>query len=126
MLSGFHHITLRVRDLEASKRFYETLPGFVIDQDFPGRKVRFRIGAAEHRLVLAPPLPGTPDDDRFSERRIGLDHLAVGVPQRSDIDALRRVLDELAAPVSQGDDHGAAVLVFRDPDNFQWEFFEQV
>jgi catechol-2,3-dioxygenase len=64
VVSGFHHITLRVTDLERSRRFYQALPGFVIDQDFPGEKVRFRIG-------------------------------------------------------------DAAMVTFRDPDNIQWEFFEE-
>ena len=33
-------------------------------------------------MVLRPVLPGTPPGDRFSERRVGLDHLAIGVSGR--------------------------------------------
>jgi catechol 2,3-dioxygenase-like lactoylglutathione lyase family enzyme len=129
VVSGFHHITLRVTDLERSRRFYQALPGFVIDQDFPGEKVRFRIGDTAARLVLVPPLPGTPTGSRFSEHRIGLDHLAVGVSTRDELSVMLAVLRELGAETSgihldrAGD---VAMVTFRDPDNIQWEFFEDV
>lgn len=128
MVTGLHHITLNVSDLERSRRFYQALPGFVIDQDFPGEKVRFRVGAEGVRLVLAPPLPGTLAGDRFSERRIGLDHIAVGVASRAELAALLPVLRELGAQTDgihmdrAGD---AAMITFRDPDNVQWELFEE-
>jgi catechol 2,3-dioxygenase-like lactoylglutathione lyase family enzyme len=128
VVSGFHHITLRVTDLERSRRFYQALPGFVIDQDFPGEKVRFRIGDTAARLVLVPPLPGTPTGSRFSEHRIGLDHLAVGVSTRDELSVMLAVLRELGAETSgihldrAGD---VAMVTFRDPDNIQWEFFEE-
>jgi glyoxylase I family protein len=128
VLTGFHHITLNVSDLERSRQFYQALPGFVIDQDFPGYKVRFRIGEKAARLVLVPPLPGTPDGDRFSENRIGLDHLALGVASRAGLEELARVLADIGADTDgikldrAGD---AAMITFRDPDNIQWEFFEE-
>jgi glyoxylase I family protein len=130
MLTGFHHITLNVTDLERSRRFYEALPGFVIDQDFPDRgKVRFRVGEQAARLVLVTPVPGTPDGDRFSERRVGLDHLALGVRGRAALETMERTLRELGAETDgikldrAGD---AAMITFRDPDNIQWEFFEEI
>jgi catechol 2,3-dioxygenase-like lactoylglutathione lyase family enzyme len=53
VVSGFHHVTLKVTDLERSRRFYEALSGFAVDQDIPGYKVRFRIGTtAARRLDL--------------------------------------------------------------------------
>jgi glyoxylase I family protein len=130
MLTGFHHITLNVTDLERSRRFYEALPDFVVDQDFPDRgKVRFRVGKRAARLVLVTPVPGTPDGDRFSERRIGLDHLAIGVRGRAALESLERTLRELGAETDgikldrAGD---VAMITFRDPDNIQWEFFEEI
>lgn len=128
MVSGFHHLTLRVSDLARSRRFYQALPGFVIDQDMPGYKVRFRVGAAAHRLVLTPPLPGTPDGERFSERRIGLDHVAVGVSGRAELEAMLAALHEIGADTDgiHMDRAGeVAMITFRDPDNIQWEFFEE-
>jgi glyoxylase I family protein len=127
MVTGFHHITLNVSNLERSRRFYEALPGFVIDQDFP-EKVRFRIGTEAARLVLVTPLPGTPEGDRFSEYRIGLDHLAVGVSSRAELESLLEPLRSVGAETDgiHMDRAGeVAMITFRDPDNVQWEFFEQ-
>jgi glyoxylase I family protein len=128
VISGFHHITLNVTDLERSRRFYQALPGFVLDQDMPGYKLRFRVGTDAARLVLAPPVPGTPEGDRFTERRIGLDHLALGVPSRAELEELLAVLREIGAETDgiHMDRAGeSAMITFRDPDNIQWEFFEQ-
>jgi glyoxylase I family protein len=138
MVTGFHHVTLNVSDLERSRRFYEALPGFVIDQDFPEQatpvplarvaKLRFRIGQAAARLVLVTPLPGTPEGDRFSEHRIGLDHLAIGVSGRTELESMLEALRAIGAETDgiHMDRAGeAAMITFRDPDNIQWEFFEE-
>ena len=91
MLTGFHHITLNVTDLSRARAFYEGILGLRVDQDFPGEKLRFRIG--EHdRLVLRPLLTGIPSDDRFSEQRVGLDHLAIGVSSRKEVERLAEAL----------------------------------
>ena len=130
MLRGFHHVTLRVTDLDRSRAFYSALPGFVLDQDFPDlEKLRFRIGDSRARLVLCAPLPGTPAGDRFSERRIGLDHIAVGVGGgRRSLEELERALRAIGAPTDglTLDRAGMRSLItFPDPDNIQWELFEE-
>jgi catechol 2,3-dioxygenase-like lactoylglutathione lyase family enzyme len=125
--TGFHHVTLNVTDLARARAFYEGVLGFTVDQDFPGEKLRLRFGeGSPARLVLRPPLPGTPAGDAFSERRIGLDHLAVGVAGRAELEALKEALrrDGVAADVHH-DPLGPEIVTFRDPDNFQWEFFEE-
>ena len=127
MPTGFHHVTLNVTDLARARAFYEGILGFTVDQDFPGEKLRLRFGTAHQaRLVLVPPLPGTPDGDQFSERRIGLDHLAVGVASRAELDALTEALRRggVAADVHH-DRLGPEIVTFRDPDNFQWELFQE-
>src|ERR1700721_3356971 len=78
MPTGYHHITLNVTDLDRARAFYEGLLGFGVDQDFPGEKLRLRTPGTSTRLVLRPVLPGTPAGDRFTERRVGLDHIAIG------------------------------------------------
>jgi glyoxylase I family protein len=125
MLTGIHHISLRVTDLPGARAFYEGVLGLTVDQDLPGEKLRLRTGETG-RLVLRPPLPGTPAGDRFSERRVGLDHLAIGVSGRAELEQLAEVLlrHGVAADLHH-DPVGPAVVSFRDPDNIQWEFFEQ-
>jgi glyoxylase I family protein len=125
MLTGFHHVTLNVTDLGRARSFYEGVLGLEVDQDFPEEKLRLRIGETG-RLVLRPPLPGTPPGDRFSERRIGLDHIAIGVSSRAELQRLTDALHRNGiAPDLHHDPMGPAVVTFRDPDNIQWEFFEQ-
>lgn len=122
----FHHITLNVSDLRRARAFYEGVLGLTVDQDFPDEKLRLRLDGADTRLVLVPPPPGTPVDDRFTEYRIGLDHLAFGVPV-GEVARLAKVLDDAGVPNSgvKADRMGPAMITFRDPDNVQWEFFEQ-
>lgn len=126
MAFTLHHVSLRVSDLDRSRRFYEGVLGLTVDQDFPGRKLRLRFGATATRLVLAPPLPGTPEGDRFTEQRIGLDHLAIGVPS-GEVARLAKVLAAAGVPNSgvKSDPLGPAMITFRDPDNIQLEFFEE-
>jgi catechol 2,3-dioxygenase-like lactoylglutathione lyase family enzyme len=122
--AGFHHVTLNVTDLPRARAFYEGVLGFEVDQDFPGHKLRVRVGESRARLVLRPP-PGAVDADRFSEYRIGLDHISFGATL-TDID---RMADALTAAGVRADlSHdplGGAVLCFRDPDNIALEFFEE-
>ena len=130
MLVGFHHVTLRVADLGRSRAFYSALPEFTLDQDFPDLgKLRYRIGHTQARLVLCAPLPGSPAEDRFDEHRVGLDHIAVGVSgARGALYELEERLRDIGA-VTNGvhlDRAGElALITFRDPDNIQWEFFEE-
>lgn len=130
MLVGFHHVTLRVSDLDRSRAFYSALPEFSLDQDFPDLgKLRYRVGRTRTRLVLCTPLPGTPAGDRFDERRIGLDHVALGVTggREALVDleaALRRIgADTDGVHLDRAGQH--AMITFRDPDNVQWEFFQE-
>jgi catechol 2,3-dioxygenase-like lactoylglutathione lyase family enzyme len=121
-----HHITLNVSDLERARDFYAGVLGLTVDQDFPGEKLRLRLDGTATRLVLRPPLPGTPAGDRFTERRIGLDHIALGVPAGT-VARYAAVLDGAGVPNSgvRADPMGPAMITFRDPDNVQWEFFEE-
>ncbi len=133
VVSGFdieavHHISLRVSDLRASVRFYEQVLGLEVDQAFDD-KCRLRVGSGPGatRLVLRTVLPGTPPDDRFTERRIGLDHLAVGVGSREDLERVVEVLQEAGIPTRgiQSVPGGGALVCFRDPDNIQLEVFAE-
>ncbi len=77
-------------------------------------------------IALRPPLEGTPENDRFSEYRIGADHLAFPVPGREALEAAVEVLRG-AGIDTQGIENdpllGKEYVAFRDPDNTQWEFY---
>jgi glyoxylase I family protein len=125
MLTGFHHIALNVTDLSRARAFYEGILGLQVSQESPGENLFLRIGENDC-LVLSPPLDGTPSGDQFSERRVGLDHLAIGVPDREEVERLAEALraNGVTADLHNGP-RGLAMVTFRDPDNIQWEFYEQ-
>jgi glyoxylase I family protein len=124
--NAVHHITLRVSHVQESRRFYEGVLGFELDQAFEN-KCRLRLGPAPDasRLVLRSPLPGTPAADRFDEHRIGLDHIAIRVTSHEELVRAVEILRDadIATDGIRAVPGGGALVCFRDPDNIQWEFF---
>ena len=62
----------------------------------------------------------------FDERRAGLDHLALRVPDRSALDAWVERFDDFGIPhsdVKHGAAPGSFLVTFRDPDGLQLEVF---
>jgi glyoxylase I family protein len=122
-LSGIHHIALTVSDAEASAAFYGRLLGldeaFRIDDD----TLCARVFAGDGFLFGVRHYKGY-DKDRFSEFRTGMDHLAFAVPDRAALAAFEERLDELGATYTPtAETPFGAVVVFRDPDGIQVEFF---
>lgn len=130
MLTGVHHITLRVRDLERSRGFYEGALGLFCDQDFapgeveghPDGKLRFRVGLST-RLVVIPASPIGSAIDAV----IGVDHVALSVDEKSDLFNLVVCLEKagLSTEGVQLVSGGGELVGFRDPDGNQLEFFHQ-
>lgn len=87
---------------------------------FSGAGLQARLGLTQHRHG---------SQDAFDETRAGLDHLAFTVAGRAELDAWAARLADAAvvhSPVTPANSiPGAAVLVFRDPDNIQLELFAE-
>ena len=129
-IEDIHHFGLTVRDAEASAAWYVEVLGFervggYEDPSGDRRKVflrhpglRARLGLVQHRTTSTRP---------FDETQIGLDHLAFRVDSRAALDSWAQRLAAAGVPASPiaglAVDTGAAVLVFRDPDNIQLELF---
>jgi glyoxylase I family protein len=92
----------------------------------PGSGNLYAISAGPTLVALLPPLEGTPEDDRFSEYRIGVDHMGFGVDDRAE---LERLVDSLRSHgvategIEVDEVSGREYVAFRDPDNVQLEFF---
>jgi glyoxylase I family protein len=130
VIKDVHHLGLTVRDVEVSADWYARVLGFqpVDRYASPGgerRKVflrheglRIRLGLTQH---------GQGSADVFDETRVGLDHLAFAVADREELDDWQVRLAAAgvghSAIASANSIPGAAVLVFRDPDNIQLELF---
>jgi glyoxylase I family protein len=129
-LTGIHHLGLTVSDVERSAAWYEDVLGFervgqLGDADSERRKIFLRhpgldvrLGLVEHRTSSKRP---------FDETECGLDHLAFAVRSHEALEHWAARLETLGvkfSPIAASFSiPGAAVLVFRDPDNVQLELF---
>ena len=120
------HIALTVRDLSVSVPWYQQLLDAqpVLDEDTEPNMHHtvYLLGNGTllglHQHQTAAPAGG------FSEHRVGLDHLAFGLPNRGELEKWAGRLDELG--VKHGgivDAHYGSGVSFRDPDNIALEFF---
>jgi catechol 2,3-dioxygenase-like lactoylglutathione lyase family enzyme len=101
-VSSLHHVAIRVQDPDRSRAFYERVLGLAflelpvgtemtgIWRGAPSEGTLLAAQAGDTFVILEPPLEGTPEDDRFNERRIGVDHLAFGVDDPATLDELGR------------------------------------
>jgi glyoxylase I family protein len=120
------HVALTVRDLSVSVPWYEALidaePVLDEDTDSDFHHTVYMIGNGTliglHQHAKAAP------DEKFTEFRVGLDHVAFGCANRAELEKWARRLDELG--VDHGEIKDAAYgsgVSFRDPDGIPLEFF---
>jgi glyoxylase I family protein len=119
------HVALTVRDLSISAPWYEALldaePVLDEDTDPDMHHTVYMLG----NTLLGLHQHGTPArDEKFSEFRVGVDHVAFGCADRAELEKWARRLDELG--IEHGDIKDASYgsgLSFRDPDGIALEFF---
>jgi len=120
------HVALTVRDLSVSVPWYEALfdaePVLDEDTDPDFHHTVYMVG---NGMLIglhqhAKPAP----DERFSEFRVGLDHVSFGCADRAELQNWARRLDELGVEHGGIKDasYGSGVS-FRDPDGIALEFF---
>ena len=120
------HVALTVRDLSVSVPWYEALidaePVLDEDTDSDFHHTVFMIGNGT--LIGLHQHANAATDEKFTEFRVGLDHVAFGCADREELEKWTRRLDEL------GIDHGeikdapyGSGVSFRDPDGIALEFF---
>ena len=122
-LGAIHHLVITVTDVDRSLDFYTGLLNFDVAVEF---RPRVMLSNGETVLVLTPPPdPGqAPPDDRFSEHRVGLDHVSFAVESREALEAAARLFDEHGVEhgeIKPLEPFGIFVMAFRDPDNVQLE-----
>jgi len=124
-ITGAHHMALTVSDVERSAAWYADLLDMTVVLAGGDDSVSFKVlahpgsgwlmGVREYR---------DGSGDRFDEFRTGLDHLAFAVPDRPELDAWEAELARRSiayTPVKETPI--GSVLVFRDPDGIQLEFW---
>ncbi len=120
------HVALTVKDLSVSVPWYEALLGAqpVLDED-TDPDMHHTVYLLGGGTLIGLHQHGTPaPDERFSEHRVGLDHLAFGCANRAELERWAQRLDELGVEHGGIKDasYGSGVS-FRDPDGIALEFF---
>jgi glyoxylase I family protein len=124
-ITGGHHVALTVSDADRSADWYADLLGMQVVMKGDEDSVRFRVLAHPESgwIIGVREYPGK-TDRAFDEFRTGLDHLALGVPTREDLEAWEAELGARGVPFTPITDTPiGSVIVFRDPDNIQLEFW---
>jgi glyoxylase I family protein len=124
-ITGCHHVALTVTDADRSAEWYSGLLNMQVALSHDGDDVRFRVLAQpESGWVLGVrQYPGRPADS-FDEFRTGLDHVSFCVANQAELEAWEKELSARGitfTPIAETPI--GSVIVFRDPDNIQLEFF---
>ena len=131
-ISGIHHFSPTVSDVEASATWYEQVFSMM---RVPITFAHYEREDTGYAVMLIDPVSGlgiglhhnaANQGEAFDEARTGLDHIGFRVPTREALDAWVTKLDGLAIEHSGirdlTDPVPFSTLVFRDPDNIQLEF----
>ena len=130
-----HHIAITVTDVDASMPWYERVFGISYKMDAPHPGGVGKLLATDGMdLIIVLHHHDTNYGALFAETVTGLDHAGFIVPTRTDLVAWQDHLeangvvrsDTADKPLTQSpiaDEPYGSVLVFRDPDNIQLEFF---
>lgn len=121
-IEGFHHLSLSVRDLEASIDWYSRVLGLKVETQFETEHFkRARLKSPGNEVTLTLTRHNEQDREAFNERRTGMDHFAFVVAD--DIEALKQFFEQSGVEHSeiQQSGGGSPMIVLRDPDNIQLE-----
>ena len=132
-VTGIHHFSITVTDLEASLAWYQRLLGA---ERVPMKFPHYGCEDTGYGELLVEPHSGVViglhtntgnDGQAFDEARTGLDHVALNVASRDELESWTARLDELGiehSGIRSGDQpFPFSTVVFRDPDNIQLELF---
>jgi glyoxylase I family protein len=124
-ITGGHHVAFSVRDADRSAQWYGDLLGMQVVLKGDDDTVRFRVLAHPDSgwVIGVRQYPGR-EEGAFDELRTGLDHFAFGVSSRAELESWEQRLRAADVPFTPiAESPIGPVIVFRDPDNIQLEFF---
>ncbi|WP_160146047.1 VOC family protein [Dictyobacter aurantiacus] len=117
------HIALRVSNLARARAFYVETLHFPAILEIPGRLLLNVHGIV---IALLGDDPHTGQEDRFSPYRVGLDHLALAVPDPQELNTLLEYLQQAGVPnhgLEEDELTHARYISFYDPDGIAWELY---
>lgn len=118
------HVAIRVRDLEAAKRFYGDILGMKLGMEIPGQGLFFRFNDYHHDLAVFKAREGA---EVASKHHAGIAHIALVADDFATVLAMYQRLREHGVAVSRTIDHGATKSIyFSDPDGIELEIYCEV
>jgi catechol-2,3-dioxygenase len=123
---ALNHVAVTVRDLEISSPWYRRLLGTdPLTDEHDDAGYRHQVWLLDGGTLFGLHQHDHPaPDEKFSEHRVGLDHVGFGCANRGELEGWVTRLNQL------GIEHGGIVdaeygsgLSFRDPDGIALEFF---
>jgi catechol 2,3-dioxygenase len=118
------HVAIRVRDLEAAKRFYGDVLGMKLGMEIPGQGLFFRFNDYHHDLAVFKAREGA---EPASKNHAGIAHIALVADDFANVLAMYQRLLAHGVAVSRTIDHGATKSIyFSDPDGIELEIYCEV
>ena len=117
---GIAHATLTVSDIVRTKKFYEDLFETRLEMDDESSFSLLKVGIPCWFVQWE-----KDKNDRFDEKRVGLDHIAFKLETLDELQKVIAKLNKMKVP-NVGLERFAGkypYIAFRDPDNIQTEFF---
>jgi catechol 2,3-dioxygenase-like lactoylglutathione lyase family enzyme len=123
-LTGVDHLAFTVSDLDRTTDWYCEHLGFQPLLRYANEAIGAEVQVLHHadlRARLSFRRFDAAASEPFSEFRVGLDHLALGVTDESDLGEWQDRLEDAGVLCGRTDLPELSILVFRDPDNIQIE-----
>src|SRR5262245_23182832 len=117
------HVVLKMRDLEAAKRFYGGILGMKISSESP-TAIFFRFGDYHHDIAV---FKVSDDAELPKETQAGLLHFALVLESREDLVKMHQHLKQQGVTIEAELDHGMTnSLYINDPDGNAIEIYCEV
>jgi catechol 2,3-dioxygenase len=117
------HVAIRVRDIEATRRFYRDVLGMTIASDLPGRGTFFRFDDYHHDLVA---FPAADAETPVNRGQAGIAHIAFVAEDFETVRGSYRRLKAAGIPVRCTDHGFTKSIYFPDPDGIELEIYVEV
>jgi glyoxylase I family protein len=123
-IARFSHMALSVRDLAASTQWYCDVLGFGVLEDITGPSWIEKVLVHPSGPVLSLHQHASNGGEVFDPTRTGMDHFALLVPSRAELDEWERHLTDIGVEHSPVIDKPyGSVLSVKDPDRTAVELF---
>lgn len=118
---GVRHVAIRVRDVEAARKWYGEVLGMTVEDEFPGRALFVRFGPYYHHdLAIFQADEGAPPPPQNS---VGLAHIALLVDSLDGVKQWYHHLKSHGVEVRSSDHGVTRSIYFNDPDGNPFEIY---